>query len=309
MNKYIYTYSYHPDEKELCQMEMRAFFQTEEEHVLKTNIFIDPKRSPFIVGRLEVLWESDTFQEIAEYTKTLHSQGTYKVECLNNENFGNTKKIPYHKRRELERELGINIIGEPDLHKPKNNFGLFFHDEKWYFGIYEKSEPIWLQHVEKPNQYSTALNTKVARAVMNILAPIPTNKRYIDPCCGIGTVVIEGLSMGIDIVGRDIKPLVCKGARENLAYFQLDGKIVKGDISEIDEVYDGAIIDLPYNIFTHTSDEALRHIFTSARKIAHRVLFITIEDVGRFIEESGFTVIDECIVKKRHFKRQILLCE
>lgn len=306
---YLYTYSYHPDEKELCQMEMCAFFHQHNDEIIKTTIAIDPNRSPFLIGRLELLWESEDFKEIAEMTKKLNAQGTYKVQCLNNQDFGSTKKIPHEKRREIERELGINIIGEPDLHHPAIHYGILLFQNKWYFGIYEKSEPIWLQHVEKPNHFSTALNTKVARACINILAPFPDGKRYIDPCCGIGTVLIEGLSMGIDIQGRDIKPLVCKAARENLAYFQLDGKIVKGDIGEIQETYDGAIIDLPYNILTHTSQDALRHIFASARKIANHVLFISIEDVNDYLKESGFTVIDQCTVWKRHFKRQILLCE
>lgn len=308
--EYLYTYNYHPDEKELCQMEMRAFLQKDcADKILKSEISVDPTRSPFIIGRLEVLLESDDFQDVIDFSKGLKSTGTYRVHCLNNQDFGRTLKIPHSKRRKLERELGMNILGEPDLHNPEVHFGVLQYNDNWYFGIYEKSEQVWLQHVEKPNQFSTALNTKVARAVMNILAPFPEGKRYIDPCCGIGTVVIEGLSMGIDIIGRDLKPLVCKAARENLAYFQLDGKIVKGDISEITNFYDGAIIDLPYNIFTHTSEEALRNIFRSARKISKRVLFIAIEDVSSFLEENGFTVIDQCVVRKRHFKRQILLCE
>lgn len=307
---FIYTYSYHPDEKELCQMEMRAFFNEYcDENVLKTNIVINPNRSPFIIGRLEVLLESAYFSDVLKFTKQLHSKKTYKVQCLNNQDFGTTKKISHQKRREIERQLGITIIGEPSLTDPAIVYGILYFNEKWYFGVYVKSEPEWIKHIEKPHQYSTALNTKVARSVVNILVPFPEAKRIIDPCCGIGTVVIEALSMGIHIEGRDIKPLVCKLARENLAYFHLDGTIVKGDIGEITNVYDGAIIDLPYNIFTHTSDEQLFHIFQSARKIAKRVLFITIDEVDNYLTECGFIVVDECIVKKRHFKRQILLCE
>ncbi|GAA3334615.1 hypothetical protein GCM10020331_103270 [Ectobacillus funiculus] len=74
---------------------------------------------------------------------------------------------------------------------------------------------------KKPHSYSTSLSTRVARAVANIAVPDPTGIKAIDPCCGIGTVLVEALSMGINIVGSDINPLVLPGARENIAHFWL----------------------------------------------------------------------------------------
>ena len=125
--------------------------------------------------------------------------------------------------------------------------------------------------------YSTALSTRDARAVANIAVPNPSGVRVIDPCCGIGTVLVEALSMGIDIVGRDINPLVVGGSRENIAYFGLEGVVTLGPISDVVENYDVAIIDMPYNLFTHiTADEQL-DIVKQARRFAKKVVIVTIK--------------------------------
>ena len=153
-----------------------------------------------------------------------------------------------------------------DLHNPDQLFAVVPFEGRWYFGLYTKSEPIWFNHMKKPREYSTALSTRVARAVANIAVPHPKGIQAIDPCCGIGTVLVEALSMGIDIVGRDINPLVCEGSRENIAYFGLTGDVRKSAIEDIEEMYDVAIIDLPYNLYTHASWEEQFTILKHARK-------------------------------------------
>lgn len=205
--------------------------------------------------------------------------------------------------------MGLNIDGEPELDHPDKIFGILLLEQRWYFGIYEKSESVWRQHVHKPNSYSTALNTRVARAVANIAAPKPENLRIIDPCCGIGTVVVEGLSMGMNIVGRDISPLVCVGARENISYFGLESNITKGPIAEVTEHYDVAIVDLPYNIYSHITDDEQFDLIQNARRIADKVVFVTVEPIDEFVIKAGFIIKDRCIAKKMQFERQILLCQ
>ncbi|WP_192892969.1 TRM11 family SAM-dependent methyltransferase [Planococcus salinus] len=68
----------------------------------------------------------------------------------------------------------------------------------------------------------------MARAVANIAVSEPAGVKAIDPCCGIQTKLVEALSMGIDIVRRDINPIVIHGSRENIAYFGLTGKVDSG---------------------------------------------------------------------------------
>lgn len=308
---YIYTYVHPKDEFDLCRMEMRAFFKKDtESNYIISDVKIDPSRSPFIAERLEVLYENSDLDTIKKFVEDLKvNESTFKVICLNEMDLGDTEKIPHSERRVIEREVGLCINGEPELDNPNLVFGIILIDGRWYFGNYEKSESIWLKHLQKPHSYSTALSTRVARAIANIAVPQPENVQVIDPCCGIGTVLIEALSMGINIVGRDINYRVCQGSKENIAHFGLTGKVTLGPISEVTEHYDVAIIDLPYNLFTHSTVEEQFDIVKHARRIADQVVIVTVETIDHLIAEAGFEIVDRSVAKKQAFIRQVILCK
>src|SRR5690606_20730274 len=112
-----------------------------------------------IEDRLEVYFETKQFEELKELVKQLDiTANTFKVVCLNKFDISETKKIHHPKRREIERELGLCIKGEPELDHPEIVLGLLLIDGHWYFGKHTKSESVWRMHVHKPNSYSTALN-------------------------------------------------------------------------------------------------------------------------------------------------------
>ena len=75
--------------------------------------------------------------------------------------------------------------------------------------------------------------------------------------------------MGINIVGRDINPLVVLGTRKT-SHISDEGTVTKGPIEEITENYDVAIIDMPYDLFTHATPEDQLSILSSARRIAKK---------------------------------------
>ncbi|MCM3710211.1 TRM11 family SAM-dependent methyltransferase [Sporosarcina luteola] len=308
--EFIYTYVRQTDEHDLCRLEMRAFFGFDgPSNVIKSSVKIDPSRSPFMKERLEVLFSGNNLDELIEQASEFVTHKTFKVTCLNSITLDTTVKLHHPERRSIERKIGEVIQGEADLLEPKVNFGIVSLDEVWYFGILVESEPIWRFHMQKPHMYSTALSTRVARAVANIAVPHPEGIRAIDPCCGIGTVLVEARSMGIDIVGRDINPLVCLGSRKNLAHFGLEGEVVIGPISDVTDTYDAAIIDMPYNLFTHITAEGQQEILKDARRITSRLVVVTIEPMDHMITEAGFTIVDRCVAKKGTFERQIVVCE
>lgn len=115
--------------------------------------------------------------------------------------------------------------------------------------------------------------------------------------------------MGIDIVGRDINPLVVLGSRENIAHFGLTGDVDLGPIAEVTEDYDVAIIDMPYNLYTHATPEDQLSILKHAHPFTEKVLVVTIETIDHMIQEAGFHIVDRCIAKKGLFEREILMCE
>lgn len=47
-----------------------------------------------------------------------------------------------------------------------------------------------------PIPFSNSLDIRLARTLINIAGENDISKTIIDPCCGMGTVVLEGLALG-----------------------------------------------------------------------------------------------------------------
>ncbi len=309
--EYIYTYAYTEDEESLCHLEMRSFFGKDTlTKLLKSSIQIPPSRSPFMKERIDVMFEGDQLSDILRQVEVLNmEETTFKVIFNKINDLPLSEKVGYHQKRDIERDIGMVIRGEADVHHPDVTFGLVPLGGRWYFGKYVKSDAVWLHHLKKPREYSTALSTRVARAVANIAVPNPLGVTAIDPCCGIGTVLVEALSMGIDIVGRDINPLVVLGSRENIAHFGLMGEVDLGPIAEVTKNYDATIIDMPYNLYTHATPEDQLAILKDARHFSKKLVVVTIENIDHMIQEAGFTITDRCVAKKGFFSREVLVCK
>ncbi|WP_308637668.1 TRM11 family SAM-dependent methyltransferase [Paenibacillus silvisoli] len=226
----------------------------------------------------------------------------------------------FDRQRAIEKEIGWRIVGKAEMRQPDVWLGVAFAEGRFLFGEYAKSEAAWLKHNDKPQPYSTALSTRVARAVVNIAAPT-ADSRLIDPCCGIGTVLIEALSMGISIVGFDINPLALKGARINLAHFGMPDVVKLTDMTTLDPAmfparqsvgslspFDAAIIDLPYNLCSKLPSAERLAMLRSAGRLADRVVLVTTEQIDEDIAESGFVILDRCVARKGKFERQVIAC-
>lgn len=302
---YLYTYVCHEDEVPLCLLELRSLFDKEPtgSSFLESDRSIDVSRSPFIKQRLEIILHGGSLEEVARQVESIHLDGeTFKVVYIE---AGDT--LDYNAQRSVERHIGSHIRGQAEMRKPKRLYGIAYTGERWVFGPCTKNEALWLRHNQKPQNYSTALSTRVARAVANIAVPRPAGKRAIDPCCGIGTVLIEALSMGIDMIGRDLNPLAVRGARVNLEHFGYPDIVAIDDIRHIPGHYDAAVIDLPYNLCSVLPAEEQLQMLQSARRLADRVVVVATEVIDEAMMHAGFTIMDRCLVKKGSFVRHIVV--
>jgi tRNA G10 N-methylase Trm11 len=242
-------------------------------------------------------------EELLEQLANFQVTGeTFKVICVKN------GKEPFEKRRTIEREVGQQIKGVADIRNPQVLFAVMHVNGRWVFGDYVKSESVWFRHQQKPHNYSTALSTRVARAVVNIAIPNPVGIKAIDPCCGIGTVLIEALSMGIDIEGSDNNPVILAGTRENIAHFGFTGEVTFKDMRTITNHYDVAIIDLPYNLCSVISPQEQLEMLQSARRFADKVVVVTVEHIDPLLIEAGFEILDRAVAKKGVFTREVIVC-
>lgn len=301
---YIYTYAGYEDERSLRALEMRSMFGMESQtNILESPVKIGPSRSPFIKERIGVIFEGESLEELLEKLASFEVSGeTFKVIFLKN------GEETFENRRTIEREAGQRIKGIADIRHPQRMFAVMHVNGRWVFGDYVKSESVWFRHQQKPHQYSTALSTRVARAVVNIAVPNPTGIKAIDPCCGIGTVLIEALSMGIDIVGSDNNPVILAGTRENINHFGLSCEVKFKDMRDIVDQYDVAIIDLPYNLCSVLSAEEQLEMLQSARRFADKIVVVTVEPIDKILMEAGFEIIDRAVAKKGVFSREVIVC-
>lgn len=303
--RYVYTFAYHEDEASLCALEQRVWFGADAASAwIESDLGLDPSRSPFMKQRLDVRLVGETVEEIAERVSGIDLNGdTFKVVYVPADG-----SATYDERRALERQVGARLRGKAEMRMPKRMFGLAKLPNRWVFGELLENKAVWLRHKNKPRPYSTALSTRVARAIVNIAVPHPEGVRAVDPCCGIGTVLIEAMSMGIDIEGFDVNPLAVRGARENLRHFGYPDVVKLRDMREAEGGYDTAILDLPYNLCSKLSEEEQLNLLRSARRMAQRAVVIAIEPIEPSIRLAGFTITDGCIVKKGSFTRYVTVC-
>lgn len=306
---YIYTYACHENERDLCQMELRALFGKSGApfgSFVETSVKIDPSRSPFISMRIDLLFTGESLEEITSAVNSLElGAATFKVLYIKHGD-----KIGYDEQRNLERQVGMNITGKAEMRHPDVTYGLLSSEGRWYFGICYASEAIWLKHKDKPQNYSTGLSTPVARALVNIAVPQPEGIKAIDPCCGMGNVLIEALSMGIDMIGQDINPLAIKGARINLRHFGYDDSALVsiGDMNEVEQYFDAAILDMPYNLCSVLPESERIKMLTSLRRFSERSVIVSSEALDSDISQAGLSVTDRCTITKGTFVRNVWLC-
>lgn len=68
---------------------------------------------------------------------------------------------------------------------------------------------------------------KVAQIMLN-LSGCKQNETILDPFCGIGTIIQEGLLLGFRMIGSDINKVAIKGSEQNLEWFRNRYKVSPG---------------------------------------------------------------------------------
>jgi tRNA (guanine10-N2)-dimethyltransferase len=307
--QYLYTLNYPLHEKELCDLEIRALFNLEfEEKVIISNIKIDPSISPYLRTRLQMSIESDTYEGIHQLVleaNIMDSQFLVK--------YAKTGLMDpsFYERRVYCKDLGLLIHGLPSFDAPNQLYGITVFKGVWYFGELIEKDNQWKKHQDKPHPYSSSLGINMAKALVNIASNGNKNRVLIDPCCGVGTVLLEAAYSNYQIVGWDINPLVADDARKNLSHYQYDISVTKGDISEISSHYDAAIIDLPYGIFTSASDEERLKILQKGKVICDQLVVVSQIDIQDVLLREDLKIIDSCLVgkpRKSDFYRYVYVC-
>jgi len=308
--EYIYNFNYQFNEKELCVLEVKSLLGMELDHKVSfSNVKVDPSVSPFLKNRLEIIYKATSFDDLMEFVeKSAMTFDEYKVKYLKLFN-----DDPYFKeRRVLCKKVGLEIGGVASFKSPKTCIGISFYEGSWYLGFLIENSRKWQEHKVKPHSYSSSLNIKIAKALVNIASNGELSKKIIDPCCGVGTVILEGLFAGYDISGWEINSKVAENAKVNLRHFNYQPDITCGDIQDIEDHFDVSIVDLPYGIVCKKSVENQAKIIKNAKRISKKVVLLSSVDILDDILKAGLEVTDYCTImndRKGGFSRYVWVCE
>lgn len=306
MDKYIYILNYKEEEESLCNLEMKSIFNVLiKNKMIISNIKIDPSKSPYIKERITYTYEANSVEELELNLKMEGlSIEDFKVNFI--KTFKN--KIDYEDRLKIIKKLGMCINGEAEIYNPEIEFGVLNIGDKWIFGEHMKHNNDWNIHDKKPCTYSTGLNFRLARSLINIAVGGDKDPSIIDPCCGIGTVVLEGLSLGYNIKGYEVNTLIGERAKANLKFFDYEDVIQIVDMHLTTNKFDVSIVDIPYGLFNPITKSEQENIIKTSRKISKKMVIITHEELDKMIKESGFKILNKCCINKGKFKRYITVC-
>ena len=308
LSKYFYFINCSEMEKELCNMEMRSIFRKEpKEKYLFSEKNFDPSRSPFIKLQIKSIYIEKNLEDIIRKIKEDKvSYDDFKVNYIKSED----GDVSYEERLKAVKEIGFVVTGFPDIHNPKIDLAITKVKGKWIFGELIKNNFKWQRHNDKPHSYSNAVPLRMARALVNIAVGDNRELTLVDPCCGVGTVVIEALDLGINVKGYEIsKPIACN-ARNNIEFLGYNREIItSGDMHNINEVFDVAIVDIPYGLFSPVTLKEQVDIINTSRRIARKLVIITFEDMDNLITSAGFKILEKCYMTKGNMIRQISICE
>lgn len=307
LKKFFYIINYPTMEESLCKMEIRLLFHKKiRKKYFFSYHYVNPSRSPFIQKCISILYTGSTIEDIIiSIKKDNISCDNFKVRYIT---LGENDDA-FSERRKIESNIGYYINGLPDVHKPASLYGIAKINNRWIFGLCEMNNHLCNVHNKKPYNYSNSLGTRVSRAVVNIAVANNIRSKVVDPCCGVGTVLIEALSMGIDIKGYELNPPIAVNANKNLKYFGFDPIVLNENMHSIKDKFDVSIIDIPYGLFSKTTLNEQKNIIHTARRISDKMVIITLEDMDQHIIDSGFKILDKCFVTKGKVKRFIILCK
>lgn len=181
-----------------------------------------------------------------------------------------------------------------NLFSPRHTYGFFWLDGNIFFceQCYEnKDKPSTRKSHLNIHNHPTAIHPKIARA----MTALGRHKRFHDPFCGAGGIVIEGCLAGCVASGSDISEQLIAHAQENAAVHGLSPRFFCADALALEHFVDTYISDLPYgrsSTLTLERDELYRRFLLHARTVVKRlVLCLPAEQrVKELLDDSPWRV-------------------
>ena len=273
-------------ERSLTEAESTAIVgATPDEHgIILTEKEADVSRAAYIKTCMKVIAHAPDFPQL--YKQLEEAAITSEEFSVRLVRFPRRLPLDY---RQVMHEVGARIGGHPNLRCPKTTFLVVATQaEIWLGQVLSESDGLWNEHLHKARPFSSALPTRLARAMVNLVAA--PGDSIIDPCCGSGTILIEAASMGIEALGCDVNPKLATVSIENLKHFGLDCPVLIADARDMTGNFDAVVTDLPYGRNSPSDEQLCQDILGNLRNLAPRAAVVTNEDMSELLLQMGYGV-------------------
>lgn len=185
-----------------------------------------------------------------------------------------------------------NITPKVDLKNPENVLTLFKINNTYYLAnqiskveSYEKRK----SHNRKHN-HPTSLHPKLARAMINLTGKTNT---ILDPFCGAGGILLEGLLINKEMLGTDIDPIQLKRAEDNLQEFNLQAMLSLSQAENCAALgaVDAIVTDLPLGRNAKLPTPDFTEFFVESKKITRTMVLGALK--GATLDVAPWTIKNE----------------
>ena len=187
----------------------------------------------------------------------------------------------------------------PDLSDPQHRFLVAAQADRLWFGeILTEPTRDYRRHDAKPYRTSSSLPARLARALVNLVAP--PAQSILDPFCGTGSILLEVAALGLQPYGMDNNTKMAGMSRRNLAHFGYAAQVALGDALDCAQTADAIVTDLPYGRLLEQDQEALQQVLGHNVQLAPQAVYLAEEDITPWLIDAGYARVKRYRVRKRH---------
>lgn len=214
---------------------------------------------------------SASYESFAEMLETLSIESDVSFA-------GRVKKVSDTKipdsQLELERCIGSHIKGKVSLSSPEREYRAIFSGDICYFGevMYriDRGGFEYRNPMRRAFFHPGVMMPVLARTLVN-LAQTKKGDVLLDPFCGTGGILLEGMLLDADVIGTDMDISMLKGCLENLSRAEVL-KVDSTNLPITDCSVDSVVTDLPYGQSVCIKAESMNALYNDSISEMRRVL-------------------------------------
>lgn len=282
---FLYVLAYADHEAEIAALELAAMTGAGAEGRLATHLLAcDVAAASYTRLVLRVLVEAEEFAGLLDGIAALGlaTEG-FAVDVLR------VTPKPDLDSMQAAKAVADLIAGWPNLTTPRQRYAVVATRGRCWFGpVVSARRGDWHEAAGQPAQFSNSLPPRLARALVNMVA-VPGDT-LVDPCCGVGTVLVEAALLGVRSEGYDLSWPHVAQARANLEYHGVAVQVRHADAAALDGRWDAAVIDLPYGHTSVADDDLYRRVVGNIARRVKRLAVVTGGDKAYLWDELGLTI-------------------